>query len=138
VKKKFKKEKPMFISAVTGEGIDKLLYRIKEEVVKMREIEAEKSPKKTTEERKVFRPHLELPNIRDYKVWKISDNEYAVSGKRIEQVAIMTDMRKTQSHMRMFDILKKIGAYQKIKKLGAQAGDKILISTRTFEFMDLD
>lgn len=134
IKKEFKKEKPIFISAVTGEGIDGFLYKLKDEILKLRKNQIKEIKE---EKRKVFRPHLEMPDAKQYTIDKI-DEGFRVSGKRIEQIAIMTDMSKKGGIYRVHDILTKIGAYRKMKKLGGSDGDKVFIGKRQFEFMDLD
>lgn len=133
IAKEFKKERPLFISAVTGEGIDELLYFLKDEVLKLRK----KVPRAPKLEPKVFRPHEMLLDTRQYEVAKEKDG-YRVSGRRIEQIAVMTDMSKRGAIVRVFDILKKIGAAKALIRLGAQEGDKIRIGVREFEFMILD
>jgi len=140
VKKEFKKEKPLFISAVTGEGIDKFLYRLKDEIVKLRKTSSTEGDidqsRLRGDGRKVFRPHLEIPDAKQYTVSK-TDDGFRISGKRIEQIAIMTDMSKRGGVYRVHDILNKIGAYKKMKKLGGDDGDKIYIGEREFGFMGL-
>ncbi|MFH0820247.1 MAG: GTPase ObgE [Candidatus Peregrinibacteria bacterium] len=133
-KKAFKKEKPLFISAVSGQGLDPLLYRLKEEVVKFRK---KNKPVPKISEYKIFRPHEQLPDTKVFEVTKEGDS-YRVSGRRIEQIAVMTDMSKTGAIIRVFDILEKIGASRDLIRLGAREGDKILIGPQVFEFMKLD
>ena len=134
IKKEFKKEKPIFISAVTGEGLEPFLYRLKDEIITLRKKEKTTIPKK--EEGKVFRPHLDLPDIKNFNTEKEEDG-YRVSGKRIEQIAIMTDMSKKSAIFRVHDVLKKIGAQRELKRLGATDGDVVWIGERKFGFMDL-
>lgn len=131
--KNFKKYKPLFISSVSGEGIDPFLYRLKDEVLAHRKRKKAKKPK---EEFKVFRPHPEIPDAKNFKVEKEGEG-FRVSGKRVEQLAIMTDMSKRGGIFRMHDILGKIGAYREMKKLGGTDGDKIHIGERTFHYMEL-
>jgi len=133
-KKDFKKYKPLFISAVTGEGIDPFLYRLKDEVLAHHKKKQSEKPK---EEFKVFRPHMEIPDAKNFRVEK-EGKAFRITGKRIEQLAIMTDMSKKGGVFRMHDILGKIGAYREMKKLGGKDGDKINIGERTFEYMELD
>ncbi|MFH1012843.1 MAG: GTPase ObgE [Candidatus Peregrinibacteria bacterium] len=132
-RKEFKKEKPLIISAVTGEGMDALLYRLKDEILKLRR-EAPAMPKA---EHKVFRPQESISDTRHFGVEKEGDG-FRVTGKRIEQIAVMTDMSKRGAIMRVFDILKKISADKALIRLGAKEGDKIKIGPREFEFMILD
>lgn len=134
IKKEFKKESPLFISAVSGEGVDKFLYRLKDEVIKLRKTKI-RNPK--SEIRKVFRPHLEIPDAKQFSVEKF-DNGFRIIGKRIEQLAIMTDISKRGAILRMQDILKKIGAYREMVKLGGKDGDIIYIANRQFKFIEMD
>ncbi len=132
-KKNFKKYKPQFISSVSGDGIDQLLYRIKDEVLAHRRKQKAGKPKG---EFKVFRPHLEIPDAKNFKVIK-EGKGFRITGKRVEQLAIMTDMSKKGAIFRMHDIMMKIGAYREMKKLGGKDGEKIHIGERIFHYMDL-
>ena len=135
VTKEFKKEKPLFISAVSGEGIKEFLYRLKDEVRALRQKEAKPAPEK--EERKVFRPADSLSDARDITVEKEGEG-FRVKGRRIEQIAIMTDMSKKGAITRLHDVLDKIGAYKQMLKLGGKLGDPIHIGIRKFEFRDME
>ena len=140
IKKEFKKEKPIFISAVTGEGIDTFLYKLKDEILKLRETKTSTAADRQgskPETRKVFRPHLEIPDAKKFNVEKI-DNGFKVSGKRIEQLAIMTDMSKRGGVYRMHDIMKKVGIYREMIKLGGKHGNNIYIGEREFGFKEMD
>lgn len=134
MKKVFKKYKPLFISSVSGEGIDKFLYKLKDEVIAHRK---KKKVEKPVEDFKVFKPHLENFSTRNFTVEKEGEG-FRIKGKRVEQLAIMTDMTKRGGIYRMHDILDKIGAYRELKKLGATDGNKIYIGERTFEFMTMN
>ncbi|MCK5605419.1 GTPase ObgE [Candidatus Pacearchaeota archaeon] len=130
----FKKEKPIFISSVAGEGIDTFLYALKDMVIKQR---AKKIvPKKSGNGKKVFRPHLEIPDIRQFEVEKIDEGNFRITGKRIEQLSIMTDTNKRGAILRMYDIFKKIGAHKELLRAGIREGDKILIGKNTFTFVE--
>ena len=132
-KKMFKKEKPLFISAVTGEGIDTFLYRLKDEVKKHRRTESAVIPPRPG--RKVFKPHLEIPDIRQFDIQK-EEGGFRVTGKRIEQMAVMTDMSKRGAIVRMYDVFKKIGIKKELIRMKAEDGDKIYIGERVFEFVE--
>ncbi len=142
IKKAFKKEKPLFISAATGSGIPELLYALKDAVKKLRagdrktKLAAAKKASKDSET-KIFRPHLELPEIDQFTVEK-EGKGFRIRGKRIEQIAVMTDMSKSGGVYRVHDILKKIGAYRELRRLGGLPGDPIAIGERTFEYTNVD
>ncbi len=129
-----KKEKPIFISAVTGEGIDEFLYSLKDEILELRKTQ---NPKLKTQKKKIFRPHLEIPDAKKYTVEKTNDG-FLVSGKRIEQLAIMTDMSKRGGIYRMHDIMKKVGIYREMIKMEGKLGNKIYIGEREFDFKEMD
>ncbi|MBU1017568.1 GTPase ObgE [Patescibacteria group bacterium] len=130
-KKIFKSKKPLFISAVTGEGIDTFLYRLKDEVKKHRSTKI-RNPK--SEIRKIFKPHLEIPDIRQFDIQK-EEKGFRITGKRIEQMAVMTDMSKRGAIVRMQDVWKKVGIKKELERMGAQDGDKVYIGERVFEFV---
>ncbi|QQR84262.1 GTPase ObgE [Candidatus Peregrinibacteria bacterium] len=136
VKKEFKKWQPLFISSVSGEGLSTLLYAIKEALVALRKKESQgKETEKVVP--KVFRPHLDdKENIRQFEVTKLKEGEFQITGKRIEQLSIMTDMSKKGAIYRMYDILEKIGAMRELKKQGIELGNKIQIGVNTFEYLD--
>ena len=132
----FKKETPIFISAVSGEGISDFLYKLKDFVKKYRRsTEGEIGQSCLQGKRKIFRPHLEIPDVRKFDVQK-TDGGFRITGKRIEQMAVMTDMNKRGAILRIYDVLKKIGVRKELTRLGAKDGDKIFIGERVFEFVE--
>ncbi|MBN1258137.1 GTPase ObgE [Candidatus Peregrinibacteria bacterium] len=135
VKREFKKEKPLFISAVSGLGLKEFLYRLKDEVIALRKKEQKPVPEK--KERKVFHPDENLPDIHNYSIEKEGDG-FRVKGRRIEQIAIMTDMSKKGAITRVHDVLDKIGAYKEMRKLGGKLGDPIHLGVRQFGFRDME
>ena len=140
-KKEFKKEKPSLISAVSGEGLDMFLYRLKDEIIKLRAVETQKlasnNEENVEEDHKIFRPHLTISDTKNYSIEKSGD-DFKVIGKRIEQISIMTNMTMRGGIYRMHDVLNKIGAYRKMETLGGKTGDKIIIGVNEFEFRDMN
>ena len=86
-------------------------------------------------ERKVFRPHLEIPDIRQFNIEK-EEGGFRITGKRIEQMAIMTDMSKRGAIVRMYDVWKKVGIKKELIRMKAEEGDKVYIGERVFEFVE--
>ena len=139
-KRLFKAKHPLFMSAVTGAGVQEFLYKLKDKILALRAKERRKSQienrkSKIENEPKVFRPHLDIPDMRQYTVAKEGD-EYVVRGKRIEQLAVMTNTRQRGGLMRLFDVLKKIGAYRELHRLGARERDKVRIGKKVIEFRE--
>jgi GTP-binding protein len=134
VKQQFADKNPLVISAVTGEGLDAFLYKLKDTVLAHRKKKAVEKPK---EAHKVFRPHMDIPDTKNFTVEKTEDG-FRITGKRIEQLAVMTDMSKKGAIYRIHDILTKIGAYREMARLDGKDGDKIMIGERVFTYMTLD
>ncbi len=134
-----KKQPVFFLSAVSGEGLEKLLYAVKDQVLaeRQKQAEAELESVEPKAERKVFRPHLQISQTRNYHVEKEGE-AFRVVGRRIEQLAVMTDMSKPGAVYRMHDILKKIGAYRELKRMGAEPGAAILIGKQRFSMMEME
>jgi GTP-binding protein len=126
--------KPFFISAAAHKNLDPLLNNVKEELEKFEKtIPARKSDEK--EEHKIFRPHLEDP--RYFVVEKIDDTNFKVSGKRLEQIANMSQTANRESLFRLYDVLKKKGVNKELKKLGAKEGSNVHIGKVTIEFHEM-
>jgi GTP-binding protein len=136
-RKTFRLKKPLLISGVTGDGLNEFLYALKDKVLAYRKKErkAAPKPKPAGSEPTVFRPHLAIPEMRQFSVKKVGE-EYVVTGRRIEQLAVMTPMSQRGGLLRLFDVLKKIGAYRELHRLGAREGDKFTIGRKSFEFRE--
>jgi len=134
-KKIFRTKKPLFISAVSGENLNTFLYALKDKVLAYRKKASKKAAKPISETPKVFRPHLNIPEMRQFTVVKEADG-YIIRGHRIEQLAIMTNTAQKGGLMRLYDVLKKIGAHRKLYHLGAREGDKFKIGQKVFEFRE--
>ncbi|MBI5412030.1 GTPase ObgE [Candidatus Peregrinibacteria bacterium] len=140
IRKQFSAKKPLFISCVAGKGLKELLYKLKEVVQQERKrvVSVETRHGASSEEpQHVFRPHLQLPEVHNYTVRKLK-NDYRVSGKRLEQIAVMTDFGSWGGLQRLRDVFKKVGVQKELIRLGAQEGDKIYIGEQVFDFIKLD
>ncbi len=137
-RKDFRLKKPLLISGVTGDGIKEFLYALKDMVVAFR-----KKEKKVQSGLKsgalasptVFRPQLASPDLPQFSVKKVGE-EYVVSGRRIEQLAVMTNSSQRGGLLRLFDVLRKVGAYRELFRLGAREGDRFRIGKKVFEFRE--
>ena len=142
----------MLISAVSGEGIKELVFKLFQEL--------SKKPKQETQVKldvvKVYKPHLEddprsVDVVFMYEVESekfepdvafklVPDNEkpkrklFKVEGSRIEQIAKMTDLTKVNAIRRVYDVMEKMGVIQKLKRLGAEKGDYVKIAEAFFEY----
>lgn len=62
---------------------------------------------------------------------------FVVSGRRIEQISRMTNVSQKDAITRIYDVLMKMGIYDKLQRGGAVNGDLILIGPHYYEFHEL-
>ena len=61
---------------------------------------------------------------------------FQVSGQRINQIVIMTDINNEEAVDRVHDVMKKHKIYNKLSKEGAVSGDVIIIAGKRFYYRD--
>ncbi|MBU7005943.1 GTPase ObgE [Phosphitispora fastidiosa] len=114
------------VSAVTGEGVELLLFRVAEALAEAVPVELE-----ITEPEKVTRVSAEPRFI------AARENEvYVVKGPEVERHYAMTDFNNEEALKRFLRILKAMGVDDELRKLGARDGDTIRIGSLEFDFMD--
>lgn len=62
---------------------------------------------------------------------------FSVSGKRIQQICRMTNTDQSDGIARVYDVMLKMGIFNELKKLGAKNGDLVKIEPHIFEFHDI-
>jgi len=148
------KSKLMLVSAVSGEGIKELVFRIWKELEKSRK-KLKKEAVVVTDEVKLYQPHLDLDprsitatlegevkaGCVDYLVGQIMMPEekpvrqyFKVKGKRLEQIIKMTDIYNEGAVRRVYDVFDKFAVNKLLKRLGAKKGDYVNIANVFFEF----
>lgn len=135
---KLKKQNIYAISAVTGKGIESLMYEVQKVLKEVKKAEAElkDAPVEELEENHVFRPHLD-DDPKSFRIEKIQEKVFRVFGHRIEQIANMTDTQNKSAVYRVHDVMHKLGIKNQLKREGAVSGDQILIGEREFIFKQL-
>ena len=123
------------ISCVTGEGLKELMWEIWEILKKEKADDAlsEKSEKEPAEY-KIFKPALEQdPRRFSVKVIKKLQKTsiFEVTGKRLEQIVIMTDFSNPEAVARVYDVCEKMGINKELRRNGAKYGDEIIIKGQT-------
>lgn len=116
------------ISALTGLGLQPLLYRIAE---KLKELPRE--AEEPVDE--VVRFTVE-PDEEAWEARKTGANEYVVEGRAVEMIVARTDINNEYALRRMHQQLEKMGVIKKLRELGAQHGDSVIIRGLEFEFSD--
>lgn len=117
-----------FISAVTGENLDKLLDFM---AVKVDVIEHHVSDIVVEED-------LDAYNNDDsaFEVYKAAKDTYIVDGGKIKRLAAVTDARNTEQIIRLQNILTGMGVFDELKKQGVKDGDTIVIGHLEMEYFD--
>ncbi len=141
----------MLVSAVSGEGVKELSFRLWQEL--------QKKPKKKevvkSDAVKVYRPHLE-EDPRSVSVSFMYDIEskefnpevagsfvpdeekpkrklFKAEGGRLEQIVKMTNVEQENAVRRVYDVMDKVGVLKRLKSLGAERGDYVKIDKKFFE-----
>jgi GTP-binding protein len=111
------------ISAVTGEGIEPLLYKLAEEV--------EKHAREIVERE----PDIVVPEKDEIEVIRVDESVFEVKGRRVERVVAMTDFDNEEAVLNLQKKLKRMGIEEKLKEAGASYGDTVIIGKVTFDFL---
>ncbi len=132
LKNKIRKAKIYAVSAVTGEGIPKLIHAVYKDLKKIRK--QEKSEKSVIQKaHKIFKPHLKIASKR-FEIKKVRKNTFLIRGKSIEKMIQMTDFSKEEAVQRMYLNFEKTGIYKELIKKGAKDGDKLQITNKIIIF----
>lgn len=116
------------ISAVTGEGIEPLLYRVLELLEELAQAAPEPELLENVKVTKV------LPKERFHI--EVEDGIFILTGKEIEKHFAMTDFENEESIRRFQNIMKKMGVDDALRAKGAKAGDVVRIKDLEFDFVD--
>jgi GTPase len=113
------KQSPIFaISAQSGEGLDNLLFAVKQAADNLRNAPSED----------VAEPEIPVLTLHDKpNDWHISrqGKAFVVTGDKIEQFAARTDFENEQAIQRLRDIMKRQGILQELRRQGIEAGQTI-------------
>ena len=114
------------ISAVTGENIDKLLNFMGEKVDEIQKPVSEI----------VVEEDLGAYNNDDsaFEIYKADKETYIVQGGKIERIAAVTSDRNAEQVIRFQNILKGMGVFEELYKMGIKDGDTIIIGALEFAF----
>lgn len=119
---------PFFISAATGENIDKLKYELEQKV---------NTIEKPVSEVNVEEDIAATDNNDGYwAVQKVSKDTYVVTGGRIIRIAQVTDQRNTEQVIRFQNIMIGMGIMDELKRIGIQNGDTVVVGKLELEYWD--
>lgn len=121
------------ISAATHNGTEELKKKLLPIVLKEREVRKEVLVEK---EDVVLKPHLETDKMSSYTIQRQPDGSVLVSGKRLEQLTVMTEFNSEGGIMRWLDIIEKIGLKKALKKeLGNESAQVYIGKTRVDAYL---
>lgn len=116
------------ISALTGHGLQPLLYRIMERLE-----ELPKEAEETTDE--VVRFTVEPAKSR-WEVQKTGEHAFVIKGREAEMLVMRTDIQNEYALRRMHQQLNKMGVIKRLRDMGAEHGDVVRIRDLELEFHD--
>lgn len=114
------------ISAVTGENLDKL--------VDFMGVKVDEIPKPETEI--VVEEDLGAYNNDDssFEIYKAAKDVFIIQGGKVERIAGVTDERNSEQVIRFQNIMKGMGVFDELSKMGIKDGDTIIIGHLEFAF----
>lgn len=116
---------PLFpISGATGEGVQRLLYALLEEVERG---QPEEEPVAIVAPRKV-----------EEDAWDVerSDAGFVVTGRRVRRMVAMTDLDNEDALRYLHRRLERLGVIERLREEGAQEGDTVTVGDAEFTFTD--
>lgn len=117
---------PVFpISAVSGAGIDPLLHEI------VRTLDSA-TP---SAEIPVLLPALRAHDDQHWDVERVEDG-FAVRGARIERMVAMTDLENSDAIRYLHRRLERIGIIDRLREMGAEEGDLVVVGEVEFAFTE--
>lgn len=128
VENEFKKVVPdLFeISAVSGENLSELMDFVAKKV--------DEIPK--TSINVIVEENTGAYNNDDssFEIFKVSKDTFIVQGGKISRLASVTDERNSEQVIRLQNILKGMGVFDELSKLGIKDGDTVIINHLEFAF----
>ena len=130
--KKFKETYPdlevIEVSAATKMGTKELIFKLKELL--------ESLPENELYEKEEFEDYVlyEFKHEKPYKINRIGNHTWELTGKELEKLLKMTRFNSDESALRFARKLKNLGVDDELKSLGAKEGDIVKILDQEFEY----
>lgn len=118
------------ISAVTGQGIQELVYDMGEQLDKL-------GPRERQVEETVV-TFTVSPETERWGVRRQGEDEFVVEGKPVELLVARANVANEYSLRRLHNQLDRMGVIKELRKSGAKQGDTVRIRDIEFEFYDED
>ena len=127
-KKKYPDKEIIEVSAATKMGIKDLIFKLKEMLENLPDIELF--------EKNEFEDYVlyEFKHEKPYKIERFGDHTWIVKGEELEKLLKMTRFNSDESALRFAKKLKNLGVDDELKELGAKEGDTVRILDQEFEY----
>lgn len=126
LQKEFANLNPIFISAAIKKNIDQLTSKIFDVLDKEIRDDVE-------EIKEYYDPAATDHKLTEYSVYQ-KRGAYCVEGKKVDRLLSVTDLKDYGSVAHLMRVLKGMGIFSKLEKLGAKHGDIVYVSGVQFEF----
>lgn len=133
---------PLSLSSFTSHGVKNFLEVVWNEISEAKQ-QAKDLEEELQEERTVFEPHKKTIDPRRWEITPETQKGDAVTprrkgfritGKRFEQIFIMTDMNNRDAIMRIRDVMFKVGIQKELLRVGAQHGTPLFVGKQHMFF----
>ncbi len=124
-------EEVLEVSAISGDGLDRLRYRLGELVAAERERVGVRVEPVDVDEEAVLRP---TPTGEDFQVGRDDSGAFEVTGTRIERWVQMLPLGDREAVRYLQGRLRRAGVDRALVSAGARAGDDVVIGDSVFEF----
>ena len=117
------------MSAISGEGVNKILLKIADIL--------DSIPKESLYKDEKFESHViyKFKEEKPYKITKDNDT-WVISGKEVEKLLMMSRLDTDEAIFRFSNKLRKMGIDDELRSLGAKDGDPIRMLDYDFEFKE--
>jgi Obg family GTPase CgtA-like protein len=135
---KKKSRKPvLMISAVSGEGTDKLVKVLYERVLKAKLLLDETEKAKEVEEKsyKVYSVGKKEHEKESFEITKVGE-EYIVKNARLERLVSMTNLENKEALEYLKNRLKRMKIADRLKRMGIELGSTVIIGNLVFELLE--
>lgn len=116
------------VSASTNKGLDKVVNVLGDMLSKL--------PKENIKKDEKLEGHIlyKFKKEEPFKIQKIADHKYRISGEKVERILKMTKFQTEESVLRFENKLRHLGIDEALIKLGCEEGDTIYILDYEFNF----
>lgn len=134
--------RPIALSSFSSHGVKGFLETVWKSILEEKQKSREED-QKLNEERVLFEPHK---NAIDPRKWEITPETqkgdaltpkrkgFRITGKRFEQIVVMTDMNNRDAIMRVRDVMFKVGIQKELLRIGAEHGTPLFVGEQHMFF----